>query len=126
VIHILLVDDDPLMTKITRRSLSRAGFEVDVSNRAFGLLNLVASKRPDILVIDMNMPGLRGIEVLELLRADPFLAETKVVFYSGVEEHELRTLAICGGADGFLHKSASPQELIDLLRRLPTRASKAV
>lgn len=114
------------MTKITCRSLTRAGFEVEASNRAFGVLNLVASARPDILVIDMNMPGLSGIEVLELLRADPTLAETKVVFYSGVEEHELRALATCGGADGFLHKSASPQELIDLLRRVPVYASKAV
>lgn len=114
------------MTKITRRSLTRAGFEVEVSNRAFGVLNLVASTRPDILVIDMNMPGLRGIEVLELLRADPSLAETKVVFYSGVEEHELRMLATCGGADGFLHKSASPQELIELLRHVPAPTHRAV
>mgnify|MGYP003677896034 CR=1 FL=1 len=124
--RILLVDDDPLMTKITCRTLTRAGFEVEVSNRAFGVLNLVASGRPDILVIDMNMPGLRGIEVLELLRADEGLADTTVVFYSGIEEHELRELVSSSGADGFVHKSADPVDLIRLLRRVPLRTSKAV
>lgn len=90
---------------------------MEVSNRAFGVLNLVASYRPDVLVIDMNMPGLRGIEILELLRADTQLGGTAVVFYSGVEEHELRQLAARGGADGFVHKSANPSELVELLRR---------
>ncbi|MFK7999211.1 MAG: response regulator [Polyangiales bacterium] len=124
--RILLVDDDLLMTKILSRTLIRAGFEVQVSNRAYGVLNLVASTHPDILVMDMNMPGLRGIEVLDLLRDDPCLMSTKVVFYSGVEEHELRMLATGGGADGYLHKSASPNDLVDMLRCLPSNAARAV
>lgn len=114
------------MTKILSRTLTRAGFEVKSSNRAYGVLNLVASTHPDILVMDMNMPGLRGIEVLELLRDDPCLAGTRVVFYSGVEEHELRMLAMGGGADGYLHKSASPNDLVDLLRSVPESTASAV
>ena len=119
--RVLLVDDDPLMTKITCRSLTRAGFEVEVSNHSFGVLNLVAELLPDVLVMDMNMPGLRGIELLELIRSDASLSKTCVVFYSGVELHELAGLASAGGADGFVHKSASPGELIEMISTVPIR-----
>ncbi|MFK7984852.1 MAG: response regulator [Sandaracinaceae bacterium] len=113
--RILLVDDDPRMTRITARVLEKAGFEVESTNHSFGVLNLVAVSRPDVVVIDLKMPGLRGTELLELLRADPELAGTRVVLFSGVVEHELRAYAESANADGYLHKTAGPAALVPLL-----------
>lgn len=113
--RILLIDDDPAMTRITKRVLQKAGFEVEATNQSYGVLNLVATRRPDVVVIDLKMPGLRGTEVLELLRGDPELAHTRVVLFSGVVEHELRAYAEAANADGYLHKTAGPGALVPLL-----------
>lgn len=115
MLRILLVDDDPRMTRITKRVLAKAGFEVDVSNRAFGVLNRIAELHPDVVVIDLMMPGLKGAELVELIRADEELASTRVVLFSGVVEHELRALASSSSADGYLHKTAGPAALVPLL-----------
>ena len=114
--RVLLVDDDPRMTHWTHQLLSNVGFDVEVTNRAFGVLNLIAQRRPDVVVMDVHMPGLRGTELVELLRDDAELAGTKVVLFSGVVEPELARLAAEAGADGFLHKTAHPRDLIRLVR----------
>lgn len=109
------------MTRITKHLLVKAGFEVDEVNRSFGVLNLLASLRPDVLVMDMNMPGLRGDDVLALIRDDPGLRHTQVLFYSGIEEWRLQEISERAGANAWVHKTAGPAALIARVRELARR-----
>ena len=121
--RVLLIDDDPLVTRAMQRLLDMAGFEVRHSNHSYGMLNLVAEIRPDVVVLDMRMPGLSGHELVELLRSDAELSHTRVLLYSGIDEKELASRAIAAGADGFVHKSSPPVALISALRSLETTAT---
>ena len=113
---ILLVDDDVHLTRITSIRLEHAGFEVVVSNRSYGVLNLIAANQPDVVLMDLNMPGLKGPELLELLRQDSELRDTRVVFYSGVAEQELEAQTRIAGANGFAHKMGDFDHLVRTLR----------
>ncbi len=113
---ILLVDDDAHLTRIMSLRLEHAGFQVEVSNRSYGVLNLIAACRPDVVLMDLNMPGLKGPELLELLREDAELSDTRVVFYSGIAEPELEAESRIAGANGFAHKMGDFEELVRTLR----------
>ena len=119
-----MVDDDAQMTRITRRVVAKAGFEVRVSNRAFGVLNLIAESMPDIVVLDMNMPGLAGRDLLELVRRDPDLTRTCVVFFSGIQAWKLEAIAERFGADAWVHKIDGAQALVEVLQQLATGSAK--
>ena len=114
--RILLVDDDARLTLITQRRLEHAGFEVATTNHSFGVLNLVAMTRPDVVLMDMNMPGLNGSELVNLLRQDAELCETRVLFYSGIARAELRCICKSAGANGFVHKMDKFDDLVNTLR----------
>lgn len=112
---ILIVDDDAPYSRITRLRLEKAGYQVEVSNRSYGVLNLIASGQPDVVLLDMEMPGLNGMELLDLLRHDDELAETRVVFYSGMAETELRARSEAVGT-AFAHKMGDFSQLLRVLR----------
>ncbi|MFK7986775.1 MAG: two-component system response regulator [Sandaracinaceae bacterium] len=112
---VLLVDDDAPHTRITRLRLEKAGFHVEISNRSYGVLNLIAASQPDVVLLDMEMPGLNGLELLDLLREDDELARTRVVFYSGMAETELRARAEATGT-AFAHKMGEFTQLLQVLR----------
>ena len=90
---VVIVDDDPLVLSATARSLARAGFRTICAESPFGVSALVLKERPDVVVLDVNMPGLDGTHLVRLLRSSPLTAQTRVVFYSGMGEQELKQLA---------------------------------
>ncbi len=113
---VLLVDDDPRMTRVIATLLTRHGFEVSTTNRAFGVLNVLADERPDTVVLDINMPGLKGDELVDLIREDASLSGVRVILYSGVPAHELRARAERVRADGYVHKTDDLDHLVRALR----------
>ncbi|HJL19663.1 MAG TPA: response regulator [Sandaracinaceae bacterium LLY-WYZ-13_1] len=122
--RVVVVDDDASVTYSVGRLLARAGWDVQTSNRSFGVLNLVAEHRPDVLVVDMRMPGLDGAQLTELVRGDPELAGVRVVLHSGVEEEELARRAQEVRADAWVSKYEGPHRLLEIvqgLRRGPLR-----
>ncbi|RZO60994.1 MAG: response regulator [Sandaracinaceae bacterium] len=115
--RVLLVDDDESVVHALTRLLGRAGWEVRSSERAFGVLNLVAEYRPHVIVLDVVMPGLDGGQLTELLRSDPELARTRVVLHSGMDPMELEQRARLVEADGFVSKGGRPADLLETLRQ---------
>lgn len=116
--RLLLVDDDLTVTRSVSRLLERHGWDVRTTNRAFGVLNLLAEQRPRVLVVDVRMPGLEGSQIAELVRADPDLAETRIVLHSGIHPAELEIAARSARADAWVSKEAHPAELVETLREL--------
>lgn len=117
-IRVLLVDDQPLVRAGLRTML---GCEDDldiVGDAADGAaaLRLIRSELPDVVLLDIRMPGMDGIETLHQIAADPTLAAVRVLVLTTFDLDDYIADALAAGASGFLLKDADPDELVHAVR----------
>jgi len=113
--RILVIDDEEAMRDSCRQVLTRAGYEVDLASNGEKGLEQVRSFAPDLVLLDLKMPGLSGTEVLEQLPAiDPHLITVVITGYATVES---AVEAMKQGAYDYLPKPFSPEELRIIVRR---------
>lgn len=105
---VLVVDDDETVRDVVRRYLEVAGFAVDVAGDGQQALELFAAHAPDLVVLDVMMPGLSGLEVCGRLRET---SEVPVVMLTALGEEENRIAGLQLGADDYVTKPFSPREL---------------
>jgi DNA-binding response OmpR family regulator len=122
--RVLVVDDDPTVSDVVRRYLERSDFEVTLAADGPQALAAAAQHQPALVVLDLMLPGLDGLEVCRRLRArDPDLP---VVMLTALGEESDRVLGLSIGADDYLTKPFSPRELVlrvqSVLRRAARRA----
>jgi response regulator RpfG family c-di-GMP phosphodiesterase len=115
-LHILVVDDDPNLRALLRTSFEVAEIEVDEADSARSAATKIASRHPDVVVLDVAMPGVDGITFCRGLKADPITRHIPVVLLTGdaISESSGRD----AGADGFLRKPFSPLALLTIVERL--------
>jgi two-component system phosphate regulon response regulator PhoB len=115
---ILIADDEPAIVELVRVTLEDPCVEVLEAQTGSDALELARTARPDLVLLDVHMPGLTGVEVCRRLRQDPSLAGTCVVMLTaaGQEWDRLRGRAV--GADEYLIKPFSPLQLIRIVRTL--------
>ena len=101
---VLVADDDPSILDFTSRVVTKAGHRVIRAERGDTALELVRKERPDLVFLDVLMPGLDGLEVCRAIRADAALARTPVILLSAMGEDRLVAAAKTAGADGYLTK----------------------
>jgi CheY-like chemotaxis protein len=101
---ILIIDDDTAHLESTRGILEADGYEVVTHERAFGATNVVRDLEPDLVLLDVNMPGLSGEHLFDIFRANPKTRDTPVVFYSSNDEDTLRSSVVRLGAHGYISK----------------------
>lgn len=109
--RILVVDDDIDVAETVARTLQRAGYEAVVSNRGAEALQLANERRPDLIVLDIRMPGLDGIEVCRLLRGTPSLEDVPILFLSAKSEVADRLKGLEAGADDYITKPFDLREM---------------
>ncbi len=114
--RVLIVDDDQAVVDLISDVLIHdARFETKTVNNGFGAGMLAKEYHPDLIILDVMLPDINGQAVCELIRADPTMADIKIICISGMIEEdkiaELRT----SGADDFLHK---PLDIDELIRRV--------
>jgi two-component system, OmpR family, phosphate regulon response regulator PhoB len=108
---ILVADDSMTIVAMVSSRLTRAGYNVVTTTRGDDALRLVQEGRPRLVLLDVEMPGLDGIEVLTRIRADEALAGTLIVLLSGRSEPSEIESGMAAGADAYLTKPFSPQDL---------------
>jgi len=113
IAHILVVDDEPLITESLRYSLHREGFEVSVAHDGAEALRLAASAKPDLIVLDVIMPKMDGMEVCRRLRAT---SAVPVIMLTARSEEIDRITGLEMGADDYLPKPFSFRELLARIR----------
>lgn len=103
---ILVVDDDATSRKILARALSSAGYECGQADNGLEALNLIRSEQPSLLLLDFEMPGLDGAQVLQRLRADkePAVAQIPTIMLTGHAGEDSEVLCLKAGADDFVTK----------------------
>jgi len=109
--RILIVDDHPTMREAMRLVLDGEGFTVDEAADGARALELVARDRPDLVLLDLNMPGISGPDLLEALKASRVTSGIPVVVVTA-EEEEGRRAAMQAGAEDYLTKPFSPHALV--------------
>ena len=108
---VLVADDEEDIRVLVSFRLDRAGWEVVTASDGREALDLILERRPDIAVLDVRMPKLTGIEVLEQVRADATVGETPVILLSaGVQEDSIAK-GLEAGANEYMKKPFSPDEL---------------
>ncbi len=108
---ILIVDDDPSFGSMLRQRLARGGHRVDFHQGAFGTLNKLKHGY-DMLVIDVYMPALDGTRLIQEIRRTPEFSGLKIVLASSMDEGPLAAHAKQHGANGYLWKAASSDEIM--------------
>lgn len=116
--RVLLVDDDPGLTTLLELVFRRAGYEVVVANNGMDGLNQAELSTPDLIVLDIMMPDVSGIEVCRRLRANPKTAGVPIMILSASGNKEDREMALEAGADTFIQKPISPTELVNRVKQL--------
>jgi two-component system phosphate regulon response regulator PhoB len=123
--RILVVDDEPDITALVAYHLARSGYRVSTASSGTEALQAAREEQPALVVLDLMLPELSGFEVLERMRADRGLAETPVLMLTARREEPDRVQGLSLGADDYLVKPFSPQELVlrvrNILRRSKTK-----
>ena len=110
---ILVVDDEPTITDVVSRYLERAGYATRVAADGPGALRIAGESRPDLVVLDLMLPGMDGLEVMRRLRADaPGGRLLSVILLTAKGEHTDRIIGLRLGADDYVVKPFSPAELV--------------
>ncbi len=108
----LIVDDDVSMTMVVESVLRRSGMDTRVINDPTLALPMLETFTPDVILLDLHMPGISGLELLSLFRAHTKTAFTPVVLISGDENQERRYETLTAGGDDYLIKPLRPKHLV--------------
>ena len=121
-VRVLVVDDEPDIVELVRYHLEKAGIECVHAADGGTALRLVRECRPDVLILDLMLPGMDGLEVCRALRRDPATARLPIIMLTAKAEEVDRVVGLEVGADDYVVKPFSPRELVArvgaLLRRV--------
>lgn len=121
--RVLVVDDDALTLEILRTILDLEDFDVRTAEDGEAALDAVAEEVPDVLVLDVMMPGLNGFEVCSRLRSRPETSELPIVLLTARDSAEDRRRGVECGADAYLTKPFSPLQLMETIRGIDRTAA---
>jgi DNA-binding response OmpR family regulator len=116
---VLVVEDDPRIAQLVQDYLQHAGFSVLIAGDGAGALALARDRRPDLVVLDLGLPGLDGIEVAKGLRRE---SQVPLIMLTARVEESDRLLGLEVGADDYITKPFSPRELVARVRAVLRRA----
>lgn len=120
--RILIVDDEPQITRMLRASLQNSGYEILIANNGADAYARVLADRPDLIITDLAMPEMNGLELTQAVRR---VAQTPIIVLSVRNTDQMKVLALDEGADDYLTKPFSMPELLARVRAQLRRAVEA-
>jgi two-component system, OmpR family, KDP operon response regulator KdpE len=115
---VMIVDDDPVARRVEYQALAAERLETIIAADATMGLNLARTHKPDLILLDLGLPGGGGFTFLERLRKFPQLALTPVIVISGLDRATNEPRAMESGAVEYLEKPVSPERLVAIVRRV--------
>jgi two-component system alkaline phosphatase synthesis response regulator PhoP len=122
---ILVIDDEPGIVQIARDYLDRAGFRVITAGDGNTAVRLARSERPHLIVLDLMLPGMDGLDVTRTLRQDPLTRTVPIIMLTALVEETDRLIGLELGADDYITKPFSPRELVARVRAVLRRSEGA-
>jgi two-component system alkaline phosphatase synthesis response regulator PhoP len=119
---ILIIEDEPELVKVLRSYLEQAGFNVLAAYRGDTGLSTWEHKRPDLVILDLNLPGMDGLDVARAMRRR---ADTPLIMLTARSDETDRLIGLELGADDYIAKPFSPREVVARVRAVLRRAAAA-
>ncbi len=117
-IKILVADDNMLILAVASDALKASGFEVFTASQGPQIYQEVLKNNPHLVLLDIMMPGIDGIEICRNLKRAPKTKDILIVIHSGKKDPDLMDLAHAGGADGFIIKSDAYEALVARIKEI--------
>jgi DNA-binding response OmpR family regulator len=124
--RLLVVEDDPDIAALLAHSMKKAGFEVDIRHTGAGVVARIQHDAPDLLLLDLMLPGIDGRDICRALRADPKTAAVPIIMLTARGEEEDRIGGLELGADDYITKPFSPKEVVARVRALLRRTTRSI
>ena len=121
---ILVIDDEKDLIELVRYNLEREGFDVCAATDGRAGLELAERRRPDVIVLDLMMPGVDGLEVCRQLRKNDRTSDVLILMLTAKAGESDRVVGLELGADDYVTKPFSPRELVARVKALVRRASR--
>ena len=120
--RILLIEDEPDIAEVLQYNLEKEGFAVELAHRGDSGLEALRRQAPDLILLDLMLPGVDGLELTRLLKRDPATCKLPIVMLTARGEEVDRIVGLELGADDYISKPFSPREVVlrvkAVLRRL--------
>jgi DNA-binding response OmpR family regulator len=110
--RVLIVDDDPAALRMIEYIFNRADYEVHLATNGPEALSKVNEAKPDLIILDVIMPDVTGLEVCQWLRAEPVSARLPIIMLSAKDQLEDKVNGFEAGADDYVSKPVEPKELL--------------
>ena len=115
---VLYVEDNEYNRKIVRQLLSRTGYRLVEASDGEGALDLVREHRPDLVLMDVQLPRMSGLDATRALRADPATADLPVIVVTSEAAQEDVISALVYGANGYMTKPVKPEALLEAVKTI--------
>lgn len=115
---LLIADDEESLRLLVSATLASESYEILEAGDGTEALAIARSERPRVVLLDVNMPGMNGLEVCRRIKGDPTLASVRVVMLSTASQTDERAAGAGAGADTYLTKPFSPLELLTVIERM--------
>ena len=116
--HVLLIEDEPNIIEAIGFILSRDGWEVKTHSNGHDAMEVVRARRPDVIILDVMLPGKSGFDILAEIRADEALGGTPVLMLTARGQTKDREMAERAGASKYMTKPFSNAEILETVREL--------
>jgi DNA-binding response OmpR family regulator len=112
---ILVIDDEPEITEIVETFLTENGFKVATENEPGRAVQKAKSFKPDVILLDIMMPGVDGYDICQALKADPHFANVPIIFLTGKDRTDDMGRSFKAGGDMFIKKPFSCERLLEIV-----------
>lgn len=121
---ILVIDDEPEITEIVEAFLTEAGYRVMVENNPHNSFDAAASFKPDIILLDIMMPGADGYDICAKFKNNPQFSNTPIIFLTGKDRNDDMGRSFKAGGDMFIKKPFSCERLLEIVNIVLMSAGK--
>jgi two-component system alkaline phosphatase synthesis response regulator PhoP len=121
---VLIADDEPDILEILKYNLIKEGYQVVTAQDGNEAIEKAKQTLPDLIILDIMMPGKNGVEVCEILRSQPKMKDTLIMFLTALSDEATQIKGLATGADDYISKPISPNVFISKVQSLLRRVTK--
>ena len=114
--NILIIDDDPATTRLLEVLLTREGYNIQAENLSEKAIETSKEFLPNLIILDLMMPGVDGMAVCKDMKKDPDLVDIPIIMFTAVDQNETISQAYDAGVNDYITKPIHPNELKDRIR----------
>jgi two-component system alkaline phosphatase synthesis response regulator PhoP len=123
---ILVIEDDPATSRLVDYSLRHEGYQVITASNGLEGVRKARSESPDLVILDVMLPGMDGFEICHRLRSEPTTAKLPILMFSAKAQEIDRDTGIKVGADDYLTKPSAPAEIVSRVAKLLAKKNKEI